>query len=559
MITGYTYQRYTRLIDEQTTQVAENVFTKATEELEASIEQANHIYRILSTYSYTMQDSMINDIQKYAGPQTNYNDYDVFASNRRIQFIGQMMLFASENLNGISIFTPYGPVISYSYANSMDVRYQYKPDGDEWYKNTLALQGGTYVDGITSKEYFINTRPSVTFTKAIYDVYSKKFLGILMVDCKPDIFDLSTVNTLPETITLTVLNEKTGCVLYTNAADIKSDAKSDLRFMKADLSIEGLSLTAAVNYSLLNRKFGQTRAMIVGLAVACVITVILLSIILSRSITRPISYLSSRMASREGNNAITDSSFLRRTDEVGVLYNEYNSLLEELDRSVKSEYQNKLIAMDSQMKSLEAQINSHFLYNTLESINSIAAIEGVDTIATMSLALGNMFRYSIKTKSELVTIQDELKHVQDYISIQQIRFDNRFSLAVEIPDEMQELLVLKLILQPLVENALLHGLAERQMNGQITIRGRTNGKHILLEVKDNGIGIEERTLKEIHAALQQEPKFTELGQRNTQRIGLKNIHSRIELYYGRGYGLSVESQKGVGTCISIKCVLQNFS
>jgi two-component system sensor histidine kinase YesM len=204
------------------------------------------------------------------------------------------------------------------------------------------------------------------------------------------------------------------------------------------------------------------------------------------------------------------------------------------------------------MKSLEAQINSHFLYNTLESINSIAEIEEVESIATMSLALGNMFRYSIKTKSELVTIADELRHVNDYVSIQKIRFDNKFDLVVEIPKEMYPMRVLKLILQPIVENALYHGLQYCNFGRKITIRGNTNGAVIFLEVLDDGIGMIPEQLGKLRESLNEKPHFTELGQRNKQSIGLKNIHSRIELYYGEGYGLSVESEYHQGTKITIK-------
>lgn len=163
-----------------------------------------------------------------------------------------------------------------------------------------------------------------------------------------------------------------------------------------------------------------------------------------------------------------------------------------------------------------------------------------------------MFRYSIKTKSELVTVADELNHVKDYISIQKIRFDNKFELKVDIPKEMYSMRVLKLILQPIVENALYHGLKYCNFGKEIMIKGSTNGVTISLEISDDGIGITPDQLKALQESLNEKPQFTELGQRNKQSIGLKNINSRIELYYGEGYGLSVASEEHKGTKITIR-------
>ena len=204
------------------------------------------------------------------------------------------------------------------------------------------------------------------------------------------------------------------------------------------------------------------------------------------------------------------------------------------------------------MKSLEAQINSHFLYNTLESINSIAELEEVESISTMALALGDMFRYSIKTQSELVTVADELKHVRDYVSIQRIRFENKFDLKLEIPEEMYSYKVLKLILQPLVENSFYHGLQYCRCGSFIKIRGWHDDRFLYLSVSDDGAGMTKEQKEELEKTLMEPARFTELGQRNKQSIGVKNIHTRIVLYYGEGYGLHIDSEPGMGTTMTIK-------
>lgn len=553
IITTFTYNRYTSLVKEQTAQITENIFEKASDQINSAIGNINHIAEIFSFYSES-RDSIIEDLKKYTR-QYGYSSYDIFKSNQNIKFICQNLIYSSEYINGIFFFTPYGEVLGY--GNNIDITYDYIPFEDKWYKETINLKGKIYIDGLSAKSFIINSRPSISFSRAIYDVYSHEFLGVLLVDCSPSVFDLSKVNTLPDTAMLAIENTSTHCILYSNADNIKNlSSLKNMKVMKKNLNIKELTLTAAINYEQIYNEFGFTRILILIIAGVCALIFIVISALLSFSLTKPIIHLSKKMATRGGVLSLS-GKYLERKDEIGTLYNEYNSMVKEINNFIKNEYQNKLIILDSQMKSLEAQINSHFLFNTLESINSIAEIEGNQSIAVMSLALGNMFRYSIKTKSELVTITDEINHVKDYISIQTIRFDGKINLILNIKEEYSNLKILKLILQPLVENALYHGLKNCTYGKTIKISAFLNDSCIYLSVEDDGVGMPEEKLIQIRENLEKEPHFTKLGHRNNQSIGLKNIHSRIELYYGKGYGLSIESSEGKGTKINIKLPVLN--
>lgn len=547
----FTFNRYTFLINQQMSQVAENIVTSAVEKTNTTIGNIRHVSEIF-TFDSSTKESIITDLHRYNDEQDTYTQYDVFQSNNNIKFICQNIIFTYDYINAIFVFTPRGEVLGYGYGNGVDVANNYNPIDDSWYQNTLHLEGKLYIDGVSSKEYLIGRREdSISFSRALYDVYTHEFLGVLLINCSPLMFDLSQVNTLPGSALLTV--EQNNTFLYSNVNELSKqfNSKNSLRYHR-DLDLEGLTLTAVFNYNDLYAAFGTTAKILVFLALGCAAAFAVIAIALSQSLTKPIVYLSQKMSARDGTNRLSDELALDRTDEIGVLYNEYQRYTAELDYYIKTELENKLITLDSQMKSLEAQINSHFLYNTLESINSIAEIEEVESIATMSLALGSMFRYSIKTQSELVEIADEIKHMQDYISIQKIRFDNRFTWDLRIPPEMYHLRVLKLILQPIVENTLYHGLVRCSIIGTITVTGHVTNHTIYISVSDNGIGMSDEKLLEIRTMLSEKAAFTELGQRNKQSIGIKNIHSRIELYYGVGYGLSVESKEGAGTTITIK-------
>lgn len=549
-ITSFTYTRYTKLIDKQITSITDNIFEKSGEELEKNLKSLEHIGDLFNFHSESDQISLNKELRKYAGSSANFSYYDIFQSNQNIHFILKNVTYSSEYINGIFVFTPSGPILGYGLNSNIDVFPGYEPQKDDWYEKTLDLEGTFHIDGISQKDFMINSRPSISFSKALYDGYSKKFLGVLFIDCSPAVFDFSKVNTLNDTAKITIESDS-GQVIYSDSTAGNFTPKNSRTLMK-EFSSDNLRLVFTVNYEALYKEFDATRIMILTIAGICAVIFMILSCFFSYSLSRPITYLSTKIAESKNQKLLTASHYLNRNDEIGVLYNEYNHLIQTLSEYIEKELQNKLISLDSQMKSLEAQINSHFLYNTLESINSIAEIEEVESISTMSLALGDMFRYSIKTQCELVTIAEELKHVQNYISIQQIRFENRFRVILNIPEEMMELQVLKLILQPLVENAFYHGLNYCQYGSFIKIDSWAESSFLYFTVSDDGVGMDETQLRQLNLMLKQKAEFTELGHRNKQSIGIKNIHTRIRLYYGDEYGLQIKSQKEGGTSILIK-------
>ena len=554
VITLFTYNRYTMLTEEQTTQVADAIFEKSILEINSSLESIRQISSVFNFYN-SENSSIISDLKKYSDANEAYTEYDVFLTNQRIRTMCQNLMSPLDYVNGIFIFTSSGECLGF--GSGIDTYPGYTPFNDAWYKDTLKLNGGYFIDGITQKQFLLGSKPSISFSQSLCDIYTGEFLGVLYIDCSPDIFDLSHINTLPD-ISLLVVEKKNGPILYSNIDSIKTKiTPENSQLRKTDLDMKNLQLTFSIDYERLYAEFGFTRIMLLAIAGICALVFIVISLLLSIYVTRPITHLSKKMSRHDEEILETSGKYLKRTDEIGILYNEYNQMIETLSAYIQTEFKNKLITLDAQMKSLEAQINSHFLYNTLESINSIAEIEEIPSISTMSMALGDMFRYSIKTQSELVYLKNELDHVGKYIAIQQIRFDGRFKLQLNILPEMHDLKILKLVLQPLVENALFHGLQYCASGSSITITGEIppNEKVFLLTISDDGVGMSDDKLEFLNQRLNEKMEFAELGQRNDQSIGLKNIHTRLVLYYGDGYGLSISSTLGLGTKITIKVPL----
>lgn len=557
ILTLFAYSRYVQTIEQRMDDISSTLFHNAVENANQTLSSIKQTAGLFTFYSDS-DFSIVENLKKFSNPNQGYDSYDLFETNRNMRFIFQNVLYSYDYIYGLYVFTPSGAVLGHSSGLNGDLNVNYNSADQDWYQDTLDLNGKLYISSIGVHDLFSGKKNSMFFSQAIHDVYTHDFLGVLVINCDPALFDLSLLNTMPDITMLTLDNPTTSDVLYTNAFDFDYTFASQNKVVKQqNLNIAPLRLVAVFDYSTFFREYNITGILMIAVAFACAAGAILLAYITSVNLTSPIEHLSRKMSSQKGHRLDLTSRYLDRTDEVGTLYNEYNSMVEELNTSIKRDYQDKLILMDAQMKSLEARINSHFLFNTLETINSMAEIDENDHIATMSLALGNMFRYTIKTQSEIVTLEEELHHVMDYVSIQTIRFDERFKLELQLDDTMQDLHVLKLILQPLVENSLYHGLNYCTSGDTIAISGHTSNDCIYIDVSDNGVGMEPLQLETLRSRLREEPSFTELGHRSRQSIGLKNIHSRIELYYGKGYGLSIDSHAGEGTTIHIKVPILN--
>ena len=555
ILTLFSYFRYTQTIYQRMDDISGRLYENAMEEVNntlATIQDTTYSFN----FYYSDGNSVVEELKPYADPDNVPQSYRYYETYRSLSRICQSLLLSDSNIYGIYIFTPSGYVFDYETGENGTIPAGRSFKEEDWYQETLRLDGGYYISLVDNHSIFTGQKRSLFFSQCLKDVYSHKLVGVLMIDCNPKILDLSSINTMPDIVLIHVDNDDTNDTLYTNyQKGVHDFSGGRIRTVSEALALQPLSLTMTVDYDTLFREFNVTGILMILISAVCVVGLLVGAYFISGYIVKPISHLSRKMASQKGHTLIQSMRYLDRTDEIGTLYNEYNAMVASLNAAVKQDYHDKLVILDAQMKSLEARINSHFLFNTLEAINSMAELDDNEQIATMSLALGNMFRYTLKTQSELVTVQDELQHVNDYVSIQQIRFDNRFSLLVDMSEEFRKLKVLKLILQPLVENALYHGLQYCSCGDRITIAGRTEGRYILIDVCDNGKGMDPDTLQSIRKSLHEEPSFTELGHRNKQSIGLKNIHSRIELYYGRGFGLTIQSAPGEGTTVSIRLPL----
>lgn len=236
---------------------------------------------------------------------------------------------------------------------------------------------------------------------------------------------------------------------------------------------------------------------------------------------------------------------------VSELSKTFNKMVEQIKMLMHEIVKEQDSKRKQEIEVLQSQINPHFLYNTLDSIIWLVEDQRAEEATMMITALSRFFRIGVSGGHTMITIRQELEHARNYLSIQKIRYKNKFEYRIEAQEDILEHTTIKLILQPIIENALYHGIQYIQHKGEIIIKVWRQEDDLIYMIKDNGVGMEEQIRKHL---LDEGYKISTKG----SGVGIKNVHKRIQLYYGLDYGLEVESELDEGTCIYIKIPLRDY-
>lgn len=209
-----------------------------------------------------------------------------------------------------------------------------------------------------------------------------------------------------------------------------------------------------------------------------------------------------------------------------------------LKELINEVYKIQLSRKEAELKTLQAQINPHFLYNTLDVIYWTSRLENAPKTGELVSALAKLFKLGLNKGSEITTIKKEIEHIQSYLTIQKYRYDEVPEFIIEVDETILEFSTIKLLLQPIVENALIHGIAELGGKGSVKITVKGVGEVIKFEVEDNGKGMEESRITQM---------FEEDFEDDKKGYGISNVHRRIKLYFGQDYGIDISSEIGCGT------------
>lgn len=272
----------------------------------------------------------------------------------------------------------------------------------------------------------------------------------------------------------------------------------------------------------------------------------------SRSIAQPIFRLMSYMRRAETGN-LRPGRWSDRADEIGMLGNSYNRMLAQIRQLISLNELRERQKRDAEMRSLQEHIKPHFLYNTLDTIHWMARKEGAEDVSVMVGALSRLFRIGLSKGQDYIPLHSEIEHMTSYLQIQQTRYRDRLQYTLNIPEEMRDLFVLKLLLQPLIENAIYHGIKGRRGPGHIRVEARLEHNRLLLTVQDNGAGMSNERLAEMQQLLEAPLASLETSSPGItgKSYGMLNVQARLRLSFGDEYGVVLESQEGEGTSVTI--------
>lgn len=512
---------------------------------------------------------LLRDFMKLTPEQS----YERFIMTRKVQNeLLQQVVFGRPEIYSFSIFSETGISVS-SPASSL---------WEKDYKAFLNMPGSKNYTVLGVRWY--DQIPLLTITRKFLDVYDYKTTGVLIIDLRlNEISKIVDQIEIGKTGFLWIADAK-GQVVYhpdkamwgvqvpdgysAQFAQAEKGSFIDTGLSSKDLVVFNKSpytqwtIVSQVPIHELTAELLSLRNVTIWGGLVLVTVVILVIGGFSLSLTNAFSKLERLMRQAEHGNLIVTAPE-HQGNEIGNLYHGFNKMVRELRRLIEEVHTSQLrereliiSQRESALQALQSQVNPHFLYNTLEMINSYAIVEGVTPISRMATALADLFRFSISDSMQVILLQGELQHVRTYLEIQRERFPY---LEIEIQideDALTQVRAVRLSLQPLVENCFRHGYEKHRVKPTyIGITGERSGGGYLLRIIDHGKGMDGETMERYNHYFQQdepEPAMKDSVDEVATRIGLRNVHQRIRLLFGAPYGLQVLQSDAFGTVLQIE-------
>jgi two-component system sensor histidine kinase YesM len=451
---------------------------------------------------------------------------------------------------------------------------------DPWYgqamesPDRIQLIGKPMGRNITSHFQF-SADDVLSVVKAIKHPDSEHFQGVILIDLKLATIEKVIQGVQPGKSGFIYITDSEGEIIYapdtpiayrvnarwfdleTSNSFVRTIHGSDYRiiFTVSELTKWKMIGVFSLNETLLE----VTRVRNITLAVGTVtlILAVTAALLFTNSIVHPMAQL--RRLMRKAVDGVL-KVYLENVsrDEIGQLGRSFNKMISEIRNLINQVVIEQKSKREAELKVLQAQINPHFLYNTLDTIHWMAKDRKADDIVKLVVALTNLFRISLSKGREIVKFAEELEHIRSYLIIQKARYEDKLSFSIIAEPELNRYSVVKLILQPLVENAIYHGIKAKRGEGMISITASKTEDDLRIRVEDNGGGIKEERLREIRDILMERIPLNELQEGKSDDssdgksgYGLFNVNERLRLRFGSEYGIRIESVWGTGTVVEI--------
>ena len=359
-----------------------------------------------------------------------------------------------------------------------------------------------------------------------------------------------------------ILSDTEGNILYSETAmdkEIQKKILSNDSFNESEnLTIDdfviynfklnnlGLNVLLAFGNKELISKKNQIINIFFPVLFVLIFIVVIVSGIFAKRFSKRVNLLVDKFKSAETGD-LSVKKAISGDDEISILDEHFSHMLVKLDKLIKTNYVQELDRKKLELKNLQLQINPHFLYNTLETISSIAAVNKVFIIGDIAGKLGEIFRYSLgKNYGDFVSLNDELKHIENYIFIQKVRYGDKLEVFYDIENGVEDCLIPRFILQPIIENSILHGIAPKATGGTIEINVSLEESKLIIRIEDDGIGMDSNYAEMINNSINSPVTDNE----DSTGVGIRNVNQRIKFIYGNEYGLKLKSSVNCGSsCI----------
>ena len=525
-----------------------------------------------------VKDYLANTEEPDLGELLEFNN-NVFVNITRIQYnnpnIEHLRLYSNNNVLEI------GPIIF------RESRVAFEP----WYQKALKLKGQESWSFLNSdrdllERYFGQTPklvPKVSLLREM-SVPENNHIGMVQVDMLLEKFTPKTYTKVQDSQSQMFLvdeemqlftrpdhsflqaNGKMASAITERLQSYKKSGNWDVNYTENGKSFLLIyTPLERINAHLLNvvsmegvmKDISHTRNLIIGVNIGFIILVTAIAYVLNAYILKNLRLLTETMKKVRRGEAYTGIT-VRGGGEVGELAHHFSKLMNTINTLIAQAVYKQALSKEAELRTLHNQIDAHFLYNTLENIKMLAEMEDQRTISDALTSLGGMMRYNFKWSGEYVKLRDEIRHIENYIEVMNIRFEHPIVLMLNIEQSYVELEVLKMSLQPIVENSVKHAWYGEQAeaeNRTIQIDVSEGDGDIFIAIRDNGSGLTPERLLTLHEALYAKEEVSEGASdpgdhtRRAGGIGLRNVHQRLQLFYGEEYGLEVQSAIGRGTIV----------
>jgi hypothetical protein len=475
-----------------------------------------------------------------------------YSRNKRIRRI-MLQIYSSVTMNDVEI---YGINETNHYLSLWSKKYEI-PDKDILFENANLSKGRSVLVNN------INDADTIQMIKMVKDLQTYKPIGYIRFGLKRNyiekmakninfgsdgsvvIFDenLNKISGIAHDSALSkLLKEKPSIGNFSY-----SEGKNEYTAVHIHSDSTGWTTVGVIPLRYINKDLAGIQYLTVIIIVLTIIIGVTVSVIIAQSLILPLENTVNALEKfSRGDFAVRLKE--NRCDEIGKLNRIFNKAIKEINELMQKVTQSEILNKEMEFKTLQSQMNPHFLYNTLDTINWLAFKEKQTEICNLVAAISSLIRASISNKKSIITIEQELDYVKNYIYIQHIRYKDRFDIIYDIDESLLKQAVPKLIIQPIVENAIIHGIENSKNKNLLYISVKCENECIIIIVKDTGIGMTDEKVSE----LLKEPLNTEGDEQKAHtNLGLYAVHKRIQLMYGDLYGLTVQSQAGEGTTVTL--------